>query len=278
MSRNNLIQTAACVVLCLAASLVAQQQTREGFKDTPILPNQKWHAHDSDRPYPRAVTPGATLGAAPSDATILFDGKNLSKWAQHGKGPDSGKISDPKWKVIDGVMEVNPGTGDLFTRDKFGDCQLHIEWQESADITGRGQARGNSGVYIMSRYEIQVLDSYQTPTYADGMAGAIYGQWPPLVNPSRKPGEWQSYDIVFESPRFEGEKVIKPAYLTLLFNGVLVHNHKELNGPTEYKVVLPYKRHDPQEPLLLQDHGTTHPVRYRNIWVRPIGEYDQGER
>jgi hypothetical protein len=260
------------VLPAIAVALIAQQPHREGYKDTPILPNQQWHVHDPDRPYPPDVTPGATPGAPPSDAIVLFDGKDLSKWMQHGRGADRGKTMDAKWKVQDGYMEIVHGTGDLFTRDKFGDCQLHVEWQEPEGIQGVGQERGNSGVYLMSRYEIQVLDNYHAATYADGMAGAIYGQWPPLVNPSRKPGEWQSYDVVFEGPRFEGDKVVRPAYETLLFNGVLVQNHRELNGPTEYRIVLPYKKHNPEEPLQLQDHSSSRPVRYRNIWIRKLAE------
>ena len=167
--------------------------------------------HDPDRPHPHVVTPGKEPGAAPSDAIVLFDGKDLSKWAQHGRGADSAKLVDPQWKVENGYFEVVPGTGDLFTREKFGDCQLHVEWSELPDVKGTSQARGNSGVLLMSRYEIQVLDPYNNPTYADGQASAIYGQFPPLVNPGRKPGEWQTYDIVFEAPRFEGERLLKPA-------------------------------------------------------------------
>lgn len=254
----------------VAACLVAQQPKRDGYKDTPVLPGQKWHVHDSDRPYPADVTPGATVGAPPSDAIVLFDGKDLSKWVQHGRGADRAKMVDAKWKVQDGYMEIVHGTGDLYTRDSFGDCQLHVEWQEPEGIEGFSQERGNSGVYLMGRYEIQVLDNYHAATYADGMAGSIYGQWPPLVNPSRKPGEWQSYDVIFEGPRFDGDKLIKPAYETLLFNGVLVQNHQELNGPTEYKVVTPYKKQNAEEPLHLQDHSSSRPVRYRNIWIRKL--------
>jgi len=268
-------RVACFVALCAAAALVAQEHKRDGYKDTPLIPNQKWHVHDSDRPYPPEVTPGATLGTAPSDAIVLFDGKDLSKWQQHGRGADRGKMVDANWKVVGDYFEPNRGTGNLISREKFGDCQLHIEWQEPAGIEGFGQERGNSGVYLMSLYELQVLDSYRTPTYADGQAGAIYGQFPPLVNPSRPPGQWQSYDVMFETPRWEGEKLVKPAYITLLFNGVLVHNHQALNGPTEYRVSLPYKKHDPEAPLLLQDHSSSRPVRYRNVWVRKLNGYDQ---
>jgi hypothetical protein len=257
----------------IAVGLLAQQVHRDGYKDTPILKNQQWHVHDPDRPYPPEVTPGATPGAPPSDAVVLFDGKDLSKWTQRGRGADRGKMLDARWKVQDGYMEIVHGTGDLISRDKFGDCQLHVEWQEPEGIQGESQERGNSGVYLMSKYEIQVLDNYHSATYADGMAGSIYGQWPPLVNPSRKPGEWQSYDVVFEAPRFgDGDNVTRPAYETLFFNGVLVQNHQELNGPTEYKVSLPYKRHNAEESLVLQDHSSSRPVRYRNIWIRRLAQ------
>lgn len=262
------------VVVTLAAAARAQEPNLDlGFKDTPMLPGQKWHVHDPDRPYPRVVTPGARPGAAPSDAVILFDGKDLSKWMQRGRGADRGKMVDAKWKVEKGYFEVVDGTGDLITRDKFGDCQLHIEWASPAVVKGSSQSRGNSGVLLMSRYEIQVLDSYENPTYADGEAGAIYGQWPPLVNAMRKPGEWEAYDIVFEAPRFEGGKVVKPAYQTVFLNGVLLHNRKEVIGRVVYRQVGTYAPHAAEEPLALQDHH--YAVRYRNVWIRTIGEYDQ---
>ncbi len=226
-------------VFGVAAIVVAQQ----GYRDTPILPNQKWHVHDPDRPHPHPVTPGATPGAPPSDAVVLFDGKDLSQWAQQGRGAERDKIIDAKWKVGGGYFEVAPGTGDLFTRASFGDSQIHIEWSEPENVHGSSQDRGNSGVYVASRYEIQVLDSYRQSTYADGQAGALYGQWPPLVNPIHKPGEWNVYDIMYEAPQFEGSKVVKPAFITLLFNGVLVHNHKQLDGNTEHRVLGHYDPH-----------------------------------
>jgi hypothetical protein len=268
------MRVGAIAALALGCAVFAQEK-RDGYKDTPLIPHQKWHVHDSDRPYPKEVTPGANWDAPPSDAVVLFNGKDLSKWTQRGRGADSGKMVAPKWKVVDGYIEIVHGTGDLISRDKFGDCQLHAEWQEPAGITGFSQERGNSGIYLMSRYEVQVLDSFHAPTYADGQAGAIYGQFPPLVNPARPPGEWQTYDVVFETPRWEGEKLVKPAYETLFYNGVLVQNHRALNGPTEYRVSLPYKKHDPEEPLLLQDHASSRPVRFRNIWVRKLNLEEQ---
>jgi len=270
--------TLCATALCFAIALGAQQKKGAdlGFTDTPMLPGQKWHVHDPDRPHPRVVTPGKEPGAAPSDALVLFDGKDLSKWDQHGRGADSAKLVDAQWKVENGYFEVVPGTGDLLTREKFGDCQLHVEWSELPDVKGTSQARGNSGVLLMSRYEIQVLDPYDNPTYADGQASAIYGQFPPLVNPGRKPGEWQTYDIVFEAPRFEGERLIKPAVFTVFFNGVLVQNHKEPIGAMVYRQVAKYTPHDPEEPLMLQEHHDR--VRYRNIWIRRLAGYDLPEK
>jgi hypothetical protein len=266
------------IALCFANAVGAQQHKGAdlGFTDTPMLPGQKWHVHDPDRPHPRVVTPGREPGAPPSDAIVLFDGKDLSKWDQRGRGADSGKLVDAQWKVENGYFEVVPGTGDLLTREKFGDCQLHVEWSEPPDVKGTSQSRGNSGVLLMSRYEIQVLDPYNNLTYADGQAGAIYGQWPPLVNPGRKPGEWQTYDIVWQAPWFEGQKLFKPAMVTVFFNGVLVQNHMEPMGPMVYRQVAKYTPHDAEEPLMLQDHHDH--VRYRNIWIRRLGGYDLPEK
>jgi hypothetical protein len=228
-----------------------------GFTDTPMLPGLPYHVHDPARPYPPVVTPAAQPGGRPSDAIVLFDGKDLSAW-------ESGE----RWKVRNGFFEVAPGAGDLKTKAKFGDCQLHIEWAAPAEVRARSQGRGNSGVFLQGLYEVQVLDSYDNPTYADGQAGAIYGQWPPLANATRKPGEWQAYDVVFEAPRFEGEKVVKPAYLTVFLNGVLLHNRKELMGPTVYRQVAKYTPQPAEGPLVLQDHGN--PVQFRNIWIRRL--------
>jgi hypothetical protein len=260
--------------LALFAAASAQQQPNPdlGFTDTPILPGMKWHVHDPDRPHPPVVTPGATSGAAPSDAVVLFDGKDISKWTQYGGAAGSTTPVEPKWKVGDGYFEVAPRTGSLYTREKFGTCQLHIEWASPGEVRGTSQNRGNSGVLFMSRYEIQVLDAYNNPTYADGSTGAIYGQWPPLALPARKPGEWNTYDIIFEAPQFDGDKLVKPAYFTVFYNGVVVHSHKESMGPMVYREVAKYVPHAAEEPLMLQDHNT--PVRYRNIWLRRLGSYD----
>jgi hypothetical protein len=177
--------------------------------------------------------------------------------------------------VENGYFEVVPRSGDITTKDKFGDVQLHVEWAAPREVRGTSQNRGNSGIFLQGRYEVQVLDSYQNPTYTDGQAGAIYGQWPPLVNPARRPGEWQSFDIVFEAPRFEDGRLLKPAYLTVFLNGVLLHNRKEVAGPTVHRAVAKYTAQPAEDSLMLQDHGS--PVRYRNIWVRRLQGYDQPE-
>ena len=266
------------ICVCIAAVILGGQAERRqrtspvGYEDTPFLPDQKWHVHDIKRPHPRVVTPGAE-GRPPSDAIVLFDGKDLSQWQSQGKRKDRGKIGDAAWKVENGYVEVVGGTGDLVSKEKFGDSQIHVEWAAPAQADGSSQWRGNSGVLVMSRYEIQVLDSYDNPTYADGQAASIYGQWPPLVNASRKPGEWQAFDIVFEAPRFDGDKLAKPAYVTVFHNGVLAHHHQEIIGRMAHRVVGTYAPHGPEEPLALQDHDV--PVRYRNIWVRRLNGYDQ---
>jgi len=246
-----------------------------GYQDTPMLPGERWHVHDGQRPQPPIVTPGTsstpeTPGRAPSDAVVLFDGTDLSRWRTAGGEPSG-------WIVENGTMVVPPrGTpngGDIWTRDEFGDCQFHIEWCTPTPPHGQGQGRGNSGVFLMARYEIQVLDSYQNLTYADGHASAVYGQYPPLVNASRGPGEWQTYDIVFRAPRFDGDHLQTPAYVTIFHNGVVVHHHVELMGATGHKTLSHYTAHPPRGPLKLQDHGD--PVRYRNLWVRPLKDYDE---
>lgn len=269
--------TAAC--FALAASVACGQDDRSkgdpGYSDTPVLPGQPWRVHDIKRPHPRkvAVPPATNPAPAPSDAIVLFDGKDLSKWVQRGRGADRGKTVEPKWKVQDGYVEIARRTGDLVSKDKFGTAQYHIEWCIPKEVGWAGQWRGNSGVIVMGRYEIQVLESHDNVTYADGQAGAIYGQWPPLVNPARPQGEWQSYDIIFEAPKFDSGKLVKPAYVTLFFNGVLVHHRQEVIGQMAHRIIRPYEPHDPEAPLSLQDHDVQ--VRYRNIWVRPLGEYDK---
>ena len=272
----------ATFVLVTGAALAQNQPAPAvnpdlGFTDTPMLPGLPWHVHDPARPHPPVVTPSAAPGGAPSDAIILFDGKDLSKWMDHPSTiTHAGEVGPPKWKVVNGYIEGVPNTGDLATKEKFGDIQLHVEWSSPNPPKGNSQARGNSGIILMDRFEVQVLDAWNNPTYADGQAGAIYGQWPPLANPARKPGEWNVYDIFFEAPRMDGDKVLKPAIITVLFNGVLVQNHKESMGPMVYRQVAHYVAQPAEDSLVLQNHRD--PVRYRNIWVRRIPAYDTPEK
>jgi hypothetical protein len=207
---------------------------------------------------PRVINPGPP----PSDAIVLFDGKDLSQWKSD---QDSGAA---KWDVKDGVATVN-GTGSIMTRRSFGDCQLHVEWASPAEVSGEGQGRGNSGVYLQNRYEIQVLDSYQNKTYYHGQASSVYKQHAPLVNASRKPGEWQTYDIVYHGPRFDAKgKLEKAATVTLLHNGVLALDHVFIFGNTGPAGAPRYQPHPLKQPLMLQDHHN--PVQYRNIWIREL--------
>lgn len=206
-------------------------------------------------PEPAVVTPGE--GAAPpSDALVLFDGHDLSQW----NGAE-------KWEIKDGVVTIHGGS--ITSKQAFGSCQIHLEWAAPSEVKGEGQGRGNSGIFLMSNYEVQILDSHENDTYYDGQAGSIYKQWPPLVNACRKPGEWQTYDILFEAPRFDGKgKLAKPAYLTLLHNGIVVQNHSELLGGTSWFEAPRYQAHGEKLPLVIQDHGN--PVQFRNIWIREL--------
>ena len=225
-----------------------------------------WKVHDRDRAQPVAVTPGDKPCMAPSDAIILFDGKDLSQW-QKGNGQPA------IWKVEDGTMAVVKKGGSIVTKQPFGDCQFHIEWAAPEPGQGSGQGRGNSGIKFMGRYELQVLDSYDNITYSDGHAGAIYGQYPPLVNVSKKPGQWQTYDVIFRRPIFDDQgKVVRPASMTVFYNGVVVQDHSILLGGTS-GASRSYKKHADKLPLQLQDHSN--PVRYRNIWIRELPEARQ---
>ena len=248
-------------VACLAAPYI----------HTPAFaqPDPNWLDHDRARPLPPVVNPGMAstpdqAGQPPSDAVVLFDGKDLSQWA----GMDGHQT---KWIVRDGYMECVKGSGYIRTVQNFGDCQLHVEWATPNPAHGEGQGRGNSGVFLgRDRYEVQVLDSYGNKTYSDGSAGAVYGQYPPLVNACRPPGEWQAYDILYTAPRFEDDgKLRSPARLTVFHNGVLIQNDVELTGPTSWIDRAPYAPHPEKQPIAFQDHGN--PVRYRNVWVRELG-------
>jgi hypothetical protein len=255
--------TAALPIASLAAGVLlglarAQSDEPVGYEDTPHLPESKWRVHDKHRPVPRVVQPGE-CGSPPSDATVLFDGRDLEAWTASG-GP-------ARWSLEGGAMVVN-GTGSIQTRESFGDLQLHLEWAAPAQLEGESQGRGNSGVFLMGRYEVQILDSWQNRSYADGQAAALYGQRPPDVNASRPPGEWQSYDIVFRAPRFEGERLLSPARVTVLHNGVLVHDAEPFLGATTHRALPKYAPHPERGPIQLQDHGN--PVRFRNVWVREL--------
>jgi hypothetical protein len=246
-------------ILALAGLLLMGALARAGSDG-----RQDWDIHDMNRPIPPVVDPGPAgpPSPAPADAVVLFDGKDLAPWEDM-KGNPAG------WKVADRFMEVVAKTGSIRTKKGFGDCQLHIEWATPAVVAGEGQGRGNSGVFLMDTYEVQILDSYNNRTYADGQAASIYGQFPPFVNACRPPGEWQSYDIVFHAPRFGPDgSLLKPARMTIFHNGILVHDNAELTGPTAHKARPPYKAHPDKLPLSLQDHGN--PTRYRNIWLREL--------
>ncbi len=225
----------------------------------------RWPQHSMERPRPANVTPGpfATV-PPPSDAIVLMDGKSLAKW----RATDSA-MGPAKWTIANGYVEVAPGTGAIATRDSFGDVQLHVEWKSPVPAVGESQHRGNSGVFLMGTYEVQILDTYHNDTYADGMAGGFYGQFPPLVNPIRPPTEWNSYDIVFHRPHFDATgKVTSPARMTVFFNGVLVQDDQALVGPTSHGQRAPYEAHADALPIELQDHEFK--VRFRNIWVRRL--------
>jgi hypothetical protein len=263
MGRTGLLVIAATAAAALASGLAIAQNDL-GFRDTPMLPGGKWHVHDPDRPAPRVVTPGATAAAAPSDAVVLFDGRSLAAW----------KAQRKPWPIKDGILTVpsraeSGGENALVTTQSFGDVQLHLEFRSPNPPQKTSQNRGNSGIWFMQRYEIQILDGYQNPTYADGTVGAVYGWKPPLANASRKPGEWQTYDVVFERPRFGPDgKLQRPAYITALLNGVLVQNHQPMLGVTNWRHVSEYQAHGDAAPIQLQDHDS--PVSFRNIWVRPL--------
>jgi len=261
----------ATVLLALALSggalVVAQrpQPAPVGYTDTPMQPNGKWHIHDPARPQPAVVAPGANAGAPPADAIVLIGAKDdLNAWQQTDGAPAT-------WKIASGVAET--GKGVIRTKQEFGDFQLHVEFATPSVVKGDSQDRGNSGVFLLGAFEVQVLDSYQNRTYADGSAASMYGQFPPLVNASRPPGEWQTYDIVFTAPRMTGSgEVERPAIVTVLHNGVVVHNATPFWGPTAHRQINPYTPSLVKGPIALQDHGN--PVRYRNVWIRPLKAYD----
>jgi len=240
---------AAIVMMTLGATAALAQSPKSA---PPEIPPPKEE--------PRSVRPGQN-GGAPSDAIVLFDGKDLSKW-------ESADGQPAKWRIDQGALVVAPKTGDIRTKEKFGDCQLHIEWATPSVVQGEGQGRGNSGVYLQNRYEIQVLDSYQNKTYFHGQAGSLYKQYAPLVNVTRPPGEWQTYDIVFRAPRFGADgEVQRPGSVSVFHNGVLVQDHVEIKGSTTHEGGPVYEAHGPDS-IKLQDHGNE--TRFRNIWIRKL--------
>jgi len=239
---------APCIALVILMNLNCTAQKPE---DTEV-----WE------PEPEVITPGSTAHQPPSDAIVLFDGTNLDQWV----GKDGGT---PQWKIEDGALTVVKGTGEIKTRQCFGSAQLQIECRTPSVVEGESQGRGNSGIFFMDRYEVQVLDSYNNRTYSNGQAASIYKQHIPLVNASRPPGVWQTYDIIFTAPEFDADGSLKsPAYVTVIHNGVLVQNHVALIGPTQYIGKPAYEAHEDKLPLQLQDHSN--PVSYRNIWIRPL--------
>ncbi len=271
MHRSGRLVCGVLVAVVFAAGLVAETQGQEpvkskdgtgvvGYKDTPVLPWTKYHKHDPDRPQPPVVLPGEPstqdgAGTAPSDAIILFDGTDLPQWKPN------------EWKVENGELLCT--SGNLETKQSFGDCQLHLEWQAPDPPRGPQMNRGNSGVFFMKRYEVQIFDAYTEKIYPDGMAAAIYGETPPLVNATLPPGKWQSYDIVFTAPVFKDGQLVERATVTMFHNGVLVQHNTEIMGPCAWREITPYEPHPPKQPLQLQAHGN--PVRFRNIWIRPLG-------
>jgi hypothetical protein len=273
MFRTVLLSVAFCSFVVLNGC-ATQEVTAKDNNDPNIIQyvetdTGRWMVHDMARPAPPVVTPGTEstqnqAGKAPSDAIVLFDGTDLSKWITERGGP-------AKWTVQDGYMQVVKESGNIKTKQAFGSCQLHIEFATPSRVRDTSQGRGNSGVFLMATYEVQVLDSYDNKTYPDGQCAALYGQEVPLVNACREPGQWQSYDIIFHRPIFKGKKVVKKATFTVFHNGVLVHDNVTLKGGTDWRgehAVSDYEPHADKLPIMLQDHGN--PVRYRNIWIREL--------
>jgi hypothetical protein len=229
-----------------------------GYRDTPKQPWSGYRVHDADRPAPARVDPGpfTTSAPVPQDATILFEGKDLSQWQSNG------------WRVVEGSLEA--AAGNLVSKAEFGSCQIHLEWLVPTNLTGHLFDRGNNGVLLMGLYEIQIFDSYTERLYPDGQAGSVYGQTPPLVNVCRPPGQWQTYDILFTPPQFKGDELQAPAYVTVIHNGVVVQNHQPIYGETVHRELPQYKQHVSRGPLALAGHNC--PVRLRNIWVRRLSD------
>ena len=265
--RTTLIPATLAAVALLSLAALGQQKEKPklGFKDTPMLPGGKWHVHDGDRPQPPIVTPGSAAGpgSVRRRGPLRRQGPLEVARQRPGAGLEARRGRDGRSPLR------RQGSGTITSKDEFGDCQIHVEFATPNPPKGTDQGRGNSGVLIMGRYELQVLDSFDNLTYPDGQASAIYGQHPPQVNASKKPGEWQTYDIIFTAPKFAKDGSLEaPAYITALHNGVLTQNHVALLGPMTFRALAKYSPHGPKGPIAFQDHGN--PVRYRNIWVREI--------
>jgi hypothetical protein len=263
--KDRLATLGAVLTVVVAGVTAASGQVFYG--DAPDE-HHPWAIHDANRPQPKVVTPGTFSspeqpGKPPSDAVVLFDGTDLSKWEA-----DKNEGGPSKWVVKEGAMECTPGSGYIRTKDNFGDCQLHVEWAAPKDVKGDGQGRGNSGIFLEGICEIQVLDNYNNATYADGHAASVYGVNPPMANALRPPGEWQVADIVFRRPVYKDGKPVDPGYVTVFVNGVLVQDHTVLEGPTGHKTRTKPGPFPDKGPLKLQDHGN--PVRFRNIWYRDL--------
>lgn len=254
MNFKTLTAIAALLLPCISHSAPNK------INKNPKLPNG-WQVHDMTRPMPSNVLPGALSSNAPSDAIVLFDGTNMDQW----RGSKSKKVT---WILNDGYMEVTPKTGSIASKQKFGDMQLHLEWAAPAKVIEKAQRRGNSGVFLMGRYEIQIMDCWENTAYPDGMTGAVYGQTPALVNACRKPGEWQSYDIIFTAPKFKDGKIVENGRVTAFLNGVLVQLNTEILGGTQHNKLPKKLVHSAKESLVLQNHGQK--VRFKNIWVREL--------
>ena len=270
--RTILLTIVVCWLAILAGCAITEQAAEKGEKLQYVeTATGRWLIHDMNRPAPAVISPGtestwSKQGEAPSDAVVLFDGKDLSEWTDTKGNPT-------KWIMGDGYMESVKGSGYIQSKREFGSCQLHVEFATPSTVKGISQGRGNSGVFLMANYEVQVLDSYGNKTYPDGQCAALYGRAVPLVNSCRGPGEWQSYDIIFHRPIFKGNKVVKKATFTVFQNGVLVHDNVELVGGTGWRgkhAISEYEPHEDKLPIMLQDHGN--PVRFRNIWIRELAD------
>ena len=252
-----------CNVSCSVLGLSALAATAVFLlAAAPQQEKKEWGVHDKERPQP-AMVEGAGHGSAPSDAIVLFDGKSLDKW--------TGNNNTASWEVKDGYFQVKPGSGNIRTKDGFGSCQFHIEWMVPETCNCNGQQGCNSGLFFMDRYELQILGSNPNKTYVDGMAGAMYGQYPPLVNPCRPNGQWNTYDVIFHAPKFKADGSLEKAgTMTVFFNGILVQDHSEIWGATAHAAKAKYSAHEPKLPIGLQDHGDA--ICFRNVWLRPLAD------